>query len=74
MRSEDAPVRWAAFYIVKAGLLSEGVPASFVSRIAVRRFHSFLIGSKPMIPITTSKMLHIASMSSGVWPSATSLR
>ena len=51
MQSEDVSVRWAAFYIVKAGLLSEGVPASFMSRIAVRRFHSFLTSKSLMIPM-----------------------
>lgn len=61
IRSEDAPVRWAAFYIVKAGLLSR-VSRLLLCQIAVRRCHSFLTSKSPMIPITTSKTLHVALM------------
>ena len=49
------------FHRFKAGLLSEGLPASSVSRIAVRCFRSFLTGKYPMIPMTVDKMLRIAS-------------
>ena len=49
------------FQRFKAGLLSEGRPASSVSRIAVCRFRSFLTGKFPMIPMTADKMSRIAS-------------
>lgn len=54
-------MRWAAFYIVKAGLLSR-VSRLLLCQIAVRRRHSFLTSKRPMIPITTSKTLHVALM------------
>ena len=61
MQSEDASAHWAALSHHQSRATFQGVPASFMSRNAVRVHSLITISKRPTNPITTSRILHVAS-------------